>query len=63
MASGSACTASTLQPSHVLSAMGALTHGNVRVSLTRDATEADVDAFLDALPGVVDEIRRDAGIA
>ena len=43
VASGSACTASTLEPSHVLAAMGALTHGNVRVSLTRDATEADVD--------------------
>ena len=33
VASGSACTASTLEPSHVLAAMGALTHGNVRVSL------------------------------
>ena len=36
VASGSACTASTLEPSHVLAAMGALTHGNVRVSLGRD---------------------------
>ena len=62
VASGSACTASTLEPSHVLAAMGALTHGNVRVSLTRDATEADVDAFLAALPEVVAEIRRDAGV-
>jgi cysteine desulfurase len=62
VASGSACTASTLQPSHVLAAMGALTHGNLRVSLTRDATEPDVDAFLDALPGIVSEIRRDAGL-
>ena len=43
VASGSACTASTLEPSHVLAAMGVLTHGNVRVSLTRDTTEADVD--------------------
>ena len=39
VASGSACTASTLEPSHVLAAMGALTHGNVRVSLTRDTTD------------------------
>ena len=62
VASGSACTASTLEPSHVLAAMGALTHGNVRVSLTRDATEADVDAFLAALPEVVQQIRRDAGL-
>ncbi|WP_298513780.1 aminotransferase class V-fold PLP-dependent enzyme [uncultured Nocardioides sp.] len=59
VASGSACTASTLEPSHVLAAMGALTHGNVRVSLTRDATEADVDEFLAALPAIVAELRED----
>jgi cysteine desulfurase len=57
VASGSACTASTLRPSHVLEAMGALTHGNVRVSLTRDSTAVDVDALLDALPGVVARLR------
>ncbi len=62
VASGSACTASTLEPSHVLAAMGALTHGNVRVSLTRDATDADVDELLAALPGVVADIRADAGL-
>ncbi len=62
VASGSACTASTLEPSHVLAAMGALTHGNVRVSLTRDATQADVDGFLAVLPEVVQQIRRDAGL-
>ena len=44
VASGSACTASTLEPSHVLAAMGALTHGNVRVSLGRDTDPADVAA-------------------
>lgn len=59
VASGSACTASTLEPSHVLAAMGALTHGNVRVSLTRDTTDADVDAFCAALPEVVAEIRQE----
>lgn len=57
VASGSACTASTLEPSHVLAAMGALTHGNVRVSLTRESTDADVDAFCAALPEVVAAIR------
>ncbi|WP_139981213.1 cysteine desulfurase family protein [Nocardioides litoris] len=57
VASGSACTASTLEPSRVLAAMGALTHGNVRVSLARGTTEADVDAFCAALPGVVAELR------
>jgi cysteine desulfurase len=60
VASGSACTASTLEPSHVLAAMGALTHGNVRVSLTRDTTDADVDAFLATLPEVVRGLRDEA---
>jgi cysteine desulfurase len=62
VASGSACTASTLTPSHVLEAMGVLTHGNVRVSLTRDTTGEQVEAFLDALPGVVTTIRAEAGL-
>jgi cysteine desulfurase len=57
VASGSACTASSLRPSHVLEAMGALTHGNVRVSLTRDTTAEDVEAFLGVLPGVVADLR------
>jgi cysteine desulfurase len=57
VSSGSACSASTLTPSHVLEAMGALTHGNVRVSLTRETTEPDIEAFLDVLPGVVAALR------
>jgi cysteine desulfurase len=60
VASGSACTASTLEPSHVLAAMGVLTHGNVRVSLTRDTTAAQVEELVAALPDVVDRLR--AGI-
>ena len=62
VASGSACTASTLEPSHVLAAMGALTHGNVRVSLGRETTEDDVDRLLATLPEVVAGIRREAGL-
>jgi cysteine desulfurase len=62
VASGSACTASTLEPSHVLAAMGALTHGNVRVSLSRDTSADDVERLLATLPDVVDRIRRDAGL-
>jgi cysteine desulfurase len=57
VASGSACTASTLEPSHVLAAMGALTHGNVRVSLTRDTTESQVEDLVAVLPEVVDRLR------
>jgi cysteine desulfurase len=62
VSSGSSCTSSTLTPSHVLEAMGVLSHGNVRVSLHREVTDADVEAFLAALPEVVAELRRTAGV-
>ena len=62
VASGSACTASTLQPSHVLAAMGVLTHGNVRVSLARDTTAEQVEAFCAVLPTVVAELRAEVGM-
>lgn len=57
ISSGSSCTSSTLRPSHVLAAMGALTHGNIRVSLTRDTTREDVDRFLVAVADVVTRLR------
>jgi len=57
VASGSACTSSTLEPSHVLAAMGALTHGNVRVSVDRNTTDDDVERFLGELPGAIDRLR------
>jgi cysteine desulfurase len=60
--SGSACTASSLSPSHVLEAVGALTHGNLRVSLGRDTTDRDVDHLLDVLPGAVSRLRAEAGV-
>lgn len=63
VSSGSSCTASTLRPSHVLEAMGVLTHGNVRVSLPRGASAAEVERFLAVLPDVVRRIRQDAGVA
>ena len=62
VASGSACAASTLEPSAVLAAMGVLTHGNARLSLTRDTTEAEVERLLDVLPGVVAELRAEVGM-
>ncbi|MGH3366809.1 MAG: cysteine desulfurase family protein [Nocardioidaceae bacterium] len=62
VASGSACTASTLEPSHVLAAMGALTHGNVRVSLTASTGEDEVDRFLAVLPEVVAQLRGRLGM-
>lgn len=57
VSSGSSCTASTLEPSHVLVAMGALTSGNIRVSLHEGMTDEDVDGFLTALPDVLAETR------
>ncbi|GAA1887538.1 cysteine desulfurase family protein [Actinomadura bangladeshensis] len=57
VSSGSSCTADTLRPSHVLEAMGVLTHGNVRVSLPRGAEAAQVDRFLAVLPGAVERLR------
>jgi cysteine desulfurase len=61
-ASGSACTASSLSPSHVLEAIGALTHGNLRVSLGRETTAQDVDHLLDVLPQAVAKLRAEAGV-
>lgn len=61
--SGSSCTSSTLQPSHVLVAMGVLTHGNVRVSLPLGVTEAEIERFLDVLPAVVAKLRTQAGVS
>ncbi|HEX6967695.1 MAG TPA: aminotransferase class V-fold PLP-dependent enzyme [Micromonosporaceae bacterium] len=63
VSSGSSCTSSTLRPSHVLEAMGVLSHGNVRISLHRDTTEAEVDRFLAELPQVIADLRAQAGVA
>jgi cysteine desulfurase len=62
---GSACQAGVPQPSHVLLAMGipeAEARGALRLSLGHTSTEADVDAFLAALPGVVERARRAGGL-
>jgi cysteine desulfurase len=60
--SGSACTSSSLEPSHVLAAMGVLTHGNVRLALPRDVRADDVESFLDVLPGAVARVRATLGV-
>ncbi|MET9911657.1 aminotransferase class V-fold PLP-dependent enzyme [Streptomyces sp. NPDC006476] len=61
VSSGSSCTSSTLTPSHVLKAMGVLSEGNVRVSLPAGTTEADVERFLEVLPGAVSGVREKLG--
>jgi len=61
VSSGSSCTSSTLTPSHVLVAMGALTSGSVRVSLHHATSEAEIDQFLAVLPTVVADVRAELG--
>ena len=58
--SGSACSSASLDPSHVLLAIGlphAIAHGSLRLSLGADNTDADVDAMLAAVPEVVAYLR------
>ena len=58
--SGSACTSGSLDPSHVLLAIGLpheIAHGSLRLSLGSDTTEADVDYVLQTLPGIVRDLR------
>jgi len=63
--SGSACTSSTLEPSHVLAALGVLTHGNVRVTLPLDpiapTLDDDVSRFIAELPDAVATVRAHLG--
>jgi len=63
--SGSACTSSTLEPSHVLAAMGVLTHGNIRITLPLSSIaptlEDDIDRFIAELPDAVATVRAQLG--
>lgn len=58
--SGSACTSASLEPSHVLLAMGIpveVAHGSLRLTLGRENTMEDVDYVLEALPPIVEKLR------
>ncbi|MGB9663025.1 MAG: cysteine desulfurase NifS [Moorellaceae bacterium] len=58
--SGSACTSGSLDPSHVLLAMGIpheIAHGSVRMTLGRDNTEEDIDYVLEVLPEIIERLR------
>ena len=60
ISTGSACASGSLDPSHVIRAMGVpfiAVHGSVRFSLSRYNTDADIDYVLDNLPGVVKKLR------
>jgi len=57
---GSACTSGSLEPSHVLLAMGIpheVAHGSLRLTLGKDNTEEDIDYFLDVMGPVVERLR------
>jgi len=59
--SGSACTSGSLQPSHVLRAMGVpftMAHGSVRFSLSVYNTEDEVDFVIDKLPPIIERLRK-----
>ncbi len=58
--SGSACTSGSLEPSHVLRAMGVpftFAHGSIRFSLSRFTTEDEVDKAVEAMPGIIGRLR------
>jgi cysteine desulfurase len=58
--SGSACTSGSLEPSHVLRALGlpyTILHGSIRFSLSRYTTAAEIDKVLDVMPKIVDRLR------
>jgi cysteine desulfurase len=61
VSSGSACTSGSLEPSHVLLAMGldhATAHGSVRLTLGRGTSEEDIDYVLKKFPPIVELLRR-----
>jgi len=58
--SGSACTSGSLDPSHVLLAIGLeheVAHGSLRITLGEDNTEEDIDYLLEVLPEIVSRLR------
>ena len=59
--SGSACTSGSLEPSHVLRAMGVpfqFAHGSIRFSLSDQTTEAEIDLVLKELPPIIERLRK-----
>ncbi len=58
--SGSACTSGSLEPSHVLRAMGVpytAAHGSIRFSLSRFTTREEIDVVIDKLPPIIERLR------
>jgi cysteine desulfurase len=58
--SGSACTSGSLEPSHVLRAMGVpftAAHGSIRFSLSRYTTEEEIDVVIEKMPPIIERLR------
>lgn len=60
--SGSACVSDTHRPSHVLAAMGALSQGNVRLSLPPGCPSGTIDSVLTVIASAITELRTEAGL-
>jgi len=58
---GSACSSGSLEPSHVLSALGNKGHGSLRLTLGRNNTEKEIDKVLEILPEVIKDLRKVSG--
>ncbi len=60
VSTGSACSSQTLEPSHTLMSLGLLheeAHGSLEITMGRFTREADVDTFVESLPGIVKRLR------
>ena len=65
VATGSACSTGSLEPSHVLLAIGVPpedTHGSMRLTVGRLTTEEDIDYVIEKLPKIVEDLRHMSAI-
>jgi len=65
VSTGSACSSASLEPSHVLTAMGVppeIAHASIRFTLGKDATEEDIDFVLKVLPEKIKRLREISGM-
>lgn len=61
VSTGSACSSNTLEPSHVLRALGLVqedTHGSIRISIGKETTKEDIDYTIDSIKEVVEQLRK-----